>query len=146
MSFRVASKNTKEDPDYDPPFGVEVDEETGIAEREQSLALLFENIEPGYSASARKVFYSDDDYTGYESLELYVHGNDEIDPGSLVFVRIGADTANYYEYSFEVSPGWLQRAGAAQSASRCRSRRSPISSSRRTRRSTSRRSRATRSA
>jgi hypothetical protein len=112
MSFRVTSKNTKEDPDYEPPFGVEVDQDTGIEEREQSLALLFENLEPGYSGSARKVFYSDDDYTGYESLELYVHGNDGIDPGSLLFVRIGADTANYYEYSFEVSPGWLQRRGA----------------------------------
>lgn len=112
MSFRVTSKNTKEDPDYEPPFRVEVDEETGIEEREQSLALLFESLEPGYSASARKVFYSDDNYTGYESLELYVHGNDGIDPGSLLFMRIGADTANYYEYSFEVSPGWLQREGA----------------------------------
>jgi hypothetical protein len=111
MSFRVTSKNTKEDPDYVPPFAVDVNEETGIAEREQSLVLLFDNLEPGYSGAARKVFYSDDNYTGYESLELYVHGNDGIDPGSLLFVRIGADTANYYEYSFEVSPGWRQREG-----------------------------------
>lgn len=112
MSFRVTAKNTKENADYYPPFAVEINEETGIPEREQSLVLLYENIESGFSGAARKVYYSDDDYTGYESLELFVHGSAGIDPGSVFFVRIGADTVNYYEYSFEVSPGWRQRFGS----------------------------------
>jgi hypothetical protein len=116
MAFRVTSKNTKEDADYEPPFQVEVDEDTGIAEREQSLALLYENLPPGHSGAARKVYFSDDNYTGYESVQLFVHGSDDIAPGSVFFVRIGADSANYYEYSFEVIPGWRQRAGSASNS------------------------------
>ncbi|MCD4691197.1 hypothetical protein K8S17_07025, partial [bacterium] len=110
-TFRVTSKNTKEDLDYDPPFDPGVDDDTNLPKREQSLALLYENLRGGHEASARQVFYSDQNYTGYESLEMYVHGPDNVEEGTQFFLRIGADTLNYYEYRFDVREGWMQREG-----------------------------------
>ena len=111
-SFRVTSKNTKEDLDYDPPFDPGVDNDTNLPKREQSLVLLFDELGSGHSASARQIFYADQDYTGYQSIEFYVHGDEDVEEGTRFFLRVGADSLNYYEYSFEVRPGWLQRAGS----------------------------------
>jgi hypothetical protein len=107
-SFAVRTRNTREDEDYDPPYTPEVEEDTGVLKREQSLAFLYERLQPGHEASARKVFYSDEDYTAYQSLEFYVHGEVGVEDGTVFFMRLGADTLNYYEYSFEVRPGWSQ--------------------------------------
>lgn len=107
-SFKVGSKNNKEDSDYHPPHTLEYDEETRSEEREQSLVLFFEGLRSGHSATARNVFYSEQDYTGYQSLEFYVHGDSNVDDGTVFFLRVGADTANYYEYSLELRAGWLQ--------------------------------------
>ncbi len=111
-SFRVTSKNTKEDLDYDPPFDPGVDNDTNLPKREQSLVLLFDELGSGHSASARQVFYTEQDYTGYQSIQFYVHGETGVDDGTRFFFRVGADSLNYYEYSFEVRPGWLQEEGA----------------------------------
>jgi len=110
-TFRVTSKNTKEDLDYDPPFDPGVDDDTNLPKREQSLALLYEELATGNTASARQIFYTDQNYTGYQSLEFYVHGEEGLDEGTRFFLRVGADSLNFYEYSFEVRPGWLQREG-----------------------------------
>ncbi len=113
-AFRVTSKNTKEDLDYTPPFDPGVDDDTNLPKREQSLVLLYENLGAGHSAAARQIFYSDQNYTGYQSLEFYVHGDESPDPGTRFFLRLGADSLNYYEYSFEVREGWMQREGAGR--------------------------------
>jgi hypothetical protein len=108
MSFRVGTKNTKEDADYDPPFDPGNDEDTNLPKREQSLFLLYENLRDGHTATARKVFYSEEDYTGYRSFDFYLHGDAAVEDGTIFFVRIGRDSLNYYEYSLGVSPGWVQ--------------------------------------
>jgi hypothetical protein len=107
-TFAVQTRNTREDENYVPPYTPEAEEDTGVLKREQSLALVYENLEPGHEGSARKVFYSDEDYTAYQSLEFYVHGEAGIEEGTVFFIRLGADTLNYYEYSFEVRAGWGQ--------------------------------------
>lgn len=107
-SFGVSTKNTREDDDYTPPFSPEVEEDTGAREREQSLALLYLNLQSGHEASARKVLYAADDYTSYRSLEFYLHGESGVEDGTVFFIRLGADTLNYYEYSLEVRRGWNQ--------------------------------------
>jgi len=108
MSFRVGTKNTKEDADYDPPFDPGNDEDTNLPKREQSLFLLYENLRDGHTATARKVFYSEEDYTGYQSFDFYLHGDAAVEDGTIFFVRIGRDSLNYYEYSLGVGPGWVQ--------------------------------------
>jgi hypothetical protein len=113
-AFRVAAKNTKEDLDYAPPFDPGVDQDTNLPKREQSLALLYENLGSGQSGAATRISYSDENYTDYQSLEFYVHGEADVEAGTTFFIRLGADTLNYYEYSFEVSAGWLQEVGAAR--------------------------------
>jgi len=115
--LKVDAKNTKEDPDYlsDKPFDPGTDEQTNLPKREQSLALLFDQIAGGHEAAARRTFFSDQNYTGYAALEFYVHADAEVDSGTVVFLRMGADTLNYYEYSLEIrydearNSGWYQR-------------------------------------
>jgi hypothetical protein len=120
MSFRITSKNTKEDIDYTPPFDPGVDEETQLPKREGSLVLLYSDIEAGHSASATQVFFSEENYTGYQSIEFYVHGekadegaDGDVEEGTEFFLRIGADSLNYYEYSLELRPGWYQDTGSS---------------------------------
>ncbi|MBD3368188.1 MAG: cell surface protein SprA [Candidatus Eisenbacteria bacterium] len=119
MAFRITSKNTKEDLDYVPPFDPGVDEETNLPKREGSLVLLYSDIEGGHTASATQNFFSEENYTGYQSLEFYVHGEsvteggeEDVDDGTEFFLRIGADSLNYYEYSLELRPGWYQDSGS----------------------------------
>ncbi|MFH1502899.1 MAG: cell surface protein SprA [Candidatus Eisenbacteria bacterium] len=106
--FRVTAKNTKEDADYSPPFEPGVDEDTGLLKREQSLVLQYENLRPGHQAAARRLLFTEENYTRYGSLKFYVHGENEVEDGTVFFVRIGADSLNYYEYSLELRPGWVQ--------------------------------------
>ncbi|MFH1689602.1 MAG: hypothetical protein ABIE42_05120 [Candidatus Eisenbacteria bacterium] len=108
MGFRVGTKNTKEDVDYDPPFDPGIDEDTNLPKREQSIFLLYENLRSEHTASARKVFYSEEDYTGYQSFDFYLHGGAAVEDGTVFFMRLGRDSLNYYEYSLEVRSGWLQ--------------------------------------
>jgi len=108
MGFRVGSKNTKEDVDYVPPFDPGIDESTNLPKREQSLFLLYENLREEHTAAARKVFFSEEDYTGYQSLDFYLHGDAGVEDGTVFFLRLGRDSLNYYEYSLEVRPGWVQ--------------------------------------
>jgi hypothetical protein len=108
MGFRVGTKNTKEDVDYYPPFDPGVDSDTNLAKREQSLFLLFENLRDGHTAIARKIFYSEEDYTGYQSFDFYLHGHAAVEDGTIFFMRVGRDSLNYYEYSLGVGPGWAQ--------------------------------------
>ncbi len=116
MTFHVGSKNTKEDSDYaaDTPFNPGTDEETNLPKREQSLVLFYENLEPAHSVSARRLFFSEENYTSYQSLQFYVHGDDNLVDNTVFFLRLGADSLNYYEYSLELAEGWLQRIGGSR--------------------------------
>lgn len=111
-SFDITVKNTHENEDYSPPPGVsgERDVITKVEQMEQSLVLVFKNLGPGHTGSAYRAFYSNQDFTGYHTLRMYVHGDSEVDTTSTeFFFRFGADSSNYYEYRAAVYPGWDAR-------------------------------------
>ena len=69
-------------------------------EREQSLVLAYENLEPGHQMSATRILTRAANYTSYERLRMYVYGDSSEtieyahgDSSDLVlFVRFGVDS------------------------------------------------------
>ncbi len=116
LEFIVGAVNTKEDPAYanDPPFPPGIDSDTNLPEREQSLALNYLNLPGEWNVSAKNAFFSEENYTSYETLEFYVHGDDDVADGTRFFLRHGADSLNFYEYSLELREGWRQNLGSSQ--------------------------------
>ena len=103
--FEISAKNTRDDPDYIPPYDPGTDPE-GYKKREQSLVFSLRNLEPGHSGSIYKGL-SGGDYTLYQTLAFYVHG-DPANPAEdlYLFTRLGADSINFYEYGVKVKSGW----------------------------------------
>ncbi len=112
-TFQASVKNTFDNPDdYSPPPGaiVEIDRVTGVRNREQSLALNYENLQPGHNGQVFQTFYTDQDYTVYNELKIFVHGSDHFigDQSPVVYLRFGNSFSDYYEYRSKVVPGWAQ--------------------------------------
>jgi hypothetical protein len=110
-NFNATVKNTFDNPDdYSPPPGaiVEIDRITGVRNREQSLALSYENLQAGHSAQVFQTFFTDQDYTLYNQLKIYVHGDDSFvgDQAPEFYVRFGNSSSDYYEYRSTLVPGW----------------------------------------
>jgi len=105
--FNVAVINTQENSNYEPPPGVAgyYDKTSETREPEQSLLFKFETLQPGDSCLASRVLFDTPSYVGYRTLNMYVHGPDNID-SLLFFFRLGSDTANYYEFRTILEPGW----------------------------------------
>ncbi|HVP58770.1 MAG TPA: hypothetical protein VMU02_11810, partial [bacterium] len=105
--FEISAKNTRDDPDYIPPYDPGKDPE-GYKKREQSLVFSLRNLEPGHSGSIYKGLAGNaGDYTLYQTLAFYVHGDPVATPESLyLFTRLGVDSLNFYEYGIKVKPGW----------------------------------------
>ncbi len=109
--FDIAVVNTNDNWEtYDPPPGVagNLDRNTNVREREQSLALTYKNLMPGHTGSAYRNFIGAEDYTLYNKLRMFVYGPSSGDQVSF-FLRIGPDSSNYYEYRTIVYPGWDPR-------------------------------------
>ena len=114
-TINISVVGTDKDVGYLPPPRVKVRRVVGSTarEREQSLVLDYENLEPGHQVAATRVLRKNANYTKYTRLRMYVHG-DSLDsyvvgPDSSsmeLFVRFGADTTNYYEVISQVFPGW----------------------------------------
>ena len=109
--FDVTVKNTQDNDDYETPPGVheEIDPLTNIPRKEQSLVLQLENLKPGHRAMVYKTFSKAENYTTYNTMKMFVHGDPALDAvgDSLVFfLRFGADTTNTYEYRGRLHPGW----------------------------------------
>jgi len=106
-AFEIAAKNTRDDPDYVPPYDPGVDAQ-GYKKREQSLVFGLRNISPGNSGSAyRNLPGQGNDYTMYQTLAFYVRGDERSESENLhMFVRIGTDSINFYEYATKVKYGW----------------------------------------
>lgn len=130
-TFALAVANTDENSDYDPPPGVqgEYDEYNGIRAREQSLVLLFEEdddgfsggIEPDHLVSAKKILNlpttNNQSFFAYRNMEMFVFGSPS-DAGGPWFVN---DTSNvqmvmqfgrddhYYEIIKPIYEGWDER-------------------------------------
>ena len=101
---------------YRPPPGVKIrrNVQSRTREREQSLVLAYENLEPGHQMSATRILTRPANYTSYERLRMYVYGDSTEtieyahgDSSDLVlFVRFGVDSTNYYEAISPIFPGW----------------------------------------
>jgi len=107
--FDVFVKNTHEDLDYYPPEGIAgtLDRRTQVREKEQSLVLKYENLKPNHQGTAYRILYKPEDYTSYRYLKMFVHGPEDDSVGVLMFfLKLGADSSNYYEYRTRVYPGW----------------------------------------
>ncbi|HUT62972.1 MAG TPA: cell surface protein SprA, partial [Anaerolineae bacterium] len=124
--IRVSTINTHEDPKYSPPPGVkaEIDRETKIRRKEQSLVLKVENLQPGNCGFIYRNFEKMD-FTDYTSLNMFVHGPDDFptpgDEGNGVelIIRFGGDKINYYEYHTKIYRGWSQENSVEVDFARC---------------------------
>jgi hypothetical protein len=118
--FDVAVIGSDVNRDYKPPPGVKIRRNLNsrTREREQSLVLAYDNLEPLHQATATRVLSltRPANYTKYTRLRMYVHGDEEeaqyagADSSELeLFLRFGIDSTNYYEYATRVFPGWDRR-------------------------------------
>jgi hypothetical protein len=114
-SLNITSIGTDKSLAYKPPPGVKLQRNTQsrTREREQSLVLEYEALEPGHQLSATKILSRTTNYTKYRRLRMYVHGDPDSteyvrgDSSDLeLFFRFGADSTNYYEFISPVYPGW----------------------------------------
>ena len=108
--FDVTTKSTYDNPDYVPPPGIagKYDPDQNIRETEQSLALVYEDIQPLRAHYAYRTFYRAEDYTFYGKIKMFVHGPDN--PGKVrFFYRVGTDSSSFYEYHTEIYPDWDER-------------------------------------
>lgn len=119
-SFDVQVIGSDVNRDYKPPPGVKIRRnlQSRTREREQSLVLDYDRLEPLHQATATRVLSltKPANYTKYTRLKMYVHGDEaqteyaDTDSSQLeLFLRFGIDSTNYYEYATRVFPGWDRR-------------------------------------
>ena len=111
----VTVVGTDKNTEYVPPPRVKRRRNVGSRtfEREQSLVLEYEELQPGHQVSATRVLSRRDNYTKYTRLMMFVHGDSldtyVVSPDSSdleLFLRFGADSTNYYEVVSQLFPGW----------------------------------------
>ena len=110
--FSVATVGVLETPGYTSPPGLRLrrDPTTGQLENEHSLALVAENLRPGHFAYAERALFRKQDFLDYRTLRFWVRPR----PGSplpypTVFLRVGLDSTNFYEYRFKLfSADWQE--------------------------------------
>ncbi len=109
----VAVINSQEHPNYLPPPGVgEVrNRVTNLFEREQSLVVKYENLYPRHQGIIQRALLGGaEDYSGYRTMRMWVHGGTSPSDSLLFFFRFSSaaqtDTNNFYEYRVFLKPGW----------------------------------------
>ncbi len=113
--FEVTVKNTQEHANsYNSPPGIygELDQQTGVQEKEQSLVLIYNNLFPGQTLGTYWPLLNYEDYTLYNKMKMYVHGDENLDESKPLnfYFRVGADSINnYYEFHTKLYPGWDER-------------------------------------
>ncbi len=113
----VVASISQEDGTFDPPSGVDAytDPASNVTEAQRGLLLQYTNLNDLDSCMAVKDLLTVEQYSGYGKLEMYIHGEDDIDPGvgadakMTFFFRIGQDSSSYYEYRTGIFPGWDDR-------------------------------------
>ncbi len=114
-TFEVSVINSQENAaSYESPPGVagEYDQETGIQEKEQSLVLQYDGLYPGQRLGAYWTLLTTEDYTLYNQLKMFVHGDENLPEDLPVnfFFRLGTDSVtSFYEYRTRLYPGWDER-------------------------------------
>ncbi len=103
--LEIMVKNTQENADYTSPPGVkeEKDPLTGVLRKEQALVLKFTELGSGNQAAVYRTLFQKQDYTNYEKMNVFVHGDQsEAD----FFIRFGTDENNYYQVLTSTQSGW----------------------------------------
>ena len=101
--FSVGIANNKEDVDYREPF--EVRRIDNQKEKEQSIALNFENFEPDSTLRAFRRLQDTYDYTLYQTVGFYLNPRFQDIPTDTVefYMRFGSDAANDTVSFYEVA-------------------------------------------
>ncbi len=125
-TFKVSVVNFEDNPTYDPPPGVQRQRDLtrpdeNVLNNEQSLNLVIQGLKDGESREAIKRYTVRPlDVFSYRRLKIFLHGepgdpikgyrefayHDTSDYDVEAFIRIGADSLNYYEYRAPLHPGW----------------------------------------
>ncbi|UCF04808.1 MAG: cell surface protein SprA [bacterium] len=103
MKVKIGMINNKDNPTlYESPYTVQ--EEEGIANREQSLLFKFEYFDSLSAFQAVKRFFGQgQDYQQYREIQFYVRGKNITEEDSCAFFfRIAHDSMNYYEIEVPV--------------------------------------------
>jgi hypothetical protein len=117
-TVQIATVNTFDNPDYEPPPGVagERDQVTRVVRREQALVLKVTDLAPGEMGLVEKTFFQSQSYVNYSNMKMFIYGSDPFgfhinNDTSFVEIafRFGADQSNYYEFREKVFPGWAPR-------------------------------------
>jgi hypothetical protein len=101
--FAIGTIDNKEGgADYVSPFSV--NEEENIRDKEQSLLLAYEDLEPGHLLRIRKDFATPRDFSLYNEFTVFVH-TDVASEGADFFFWIAFDSTNYYEIYHPLEEG-----------------------------------------
>lgn len=108
--FRVGMVNNKEHPYYSPPPGIRIKTDVrGVKEREQSIALNFNDLGKDHFGVAHREIFESQDILDYQEIKFYARAKDNLSAPVTVFLRMGTDTNNFYEYRIKVkSTDWQQ--------------------------------------
>jgi hypothetical protein len=117
--FSVTVINTEDNPEYEPPDGVQgkLDRVYNIRSKEQSLAFKIAQLNPGHLAVAQKTLWQEENYLTYRSIKMFVHGDEGLrsytEPPIRFFIRLGrsagAELTDYYEVETPLYAGWDDR-------------------------------------
>ncbi len=110
--FFVASVS-EDNGTFIPPPGVKafVDKVNNVTESQRGLGLIFQNFRKGAEGISRKDLLTAESYSGYRTLQMYVHGDSALNltDSVMLYFRLGRDSANYYEYRGFVEAGWSEQ-------------------------------------
>ncbi len=106
----VSVRNTRDNENYTSPPGVVPVRVEGVPValqkvKEQSLALLYQNLGAGHDGLVEQPLLSPQNYISYREFSVWVHGDEET---AEFLYRVGTDTLNFYEFSSTLDPGWQE--------------------------------------
>jgi hypothetical protein len=99
----VTQISRKTDTTYVPPFEPKRDANNKV-EQEAALLLGYRQLRPGREVCVTKTSADREDYREYSDMRVFVHDDGN---GTEYLLRIGQDSANYYEYVARVTDGNL---------------------------------------
>ncbi len=107
----VVATVSEDDGSFQAPPGVEPYQDTrnNVTESQSGLMLKYSNLRSRDTCLATKDLITVERYSGYRTLEMYVHGGDNIDQDSVqMFFRLGENDSVFYEYHsvVPVRSGW----------------------------------------
>jgi hypothetical protein len=106
----VSVRNTRDNADYTSPPGVtpvRYENIPGALQKvkEQSVALISENLAPGHRGLVNQPLLSPQNYISYGEFSVWVHGGES---QSEFLFRVGTDSTNFYELKNLLAPGWQE--------------------------------------